>query len=477
MTRAGTPPYMLIGAGGLVAILMAANCAPAAGPSTSDSSPIAPKIEDLPLKDSVTRHRITWTFERKVRVGRFVNGDWYVVGPVTVTAIAPKSENGRNCSVLNLPVSSRGASPFDDRVRQGRGEKGKKLRAHLPVSMKPGDALISSISVEEINKLTPWLQESPSPVGTVSVLTCLTEPVPPDAFRPSYCDRGQKICLARNLKWELLPKLKPVSSTPKIAEVAKHFERPWLDICYFGSDAAAEYQPRYAREVGRAAGISTLMLLLDFTREQKRPLLIGVVQRGIDLWGIARAGYTGWPAIGGHGSGRKLPIVFAGIMLGDKEMATPNKTLPKLQFGEDMQTMYGQSWTGAKVVFAGHSGSKAGALGPYEHLHPAKWTKDNITSENYRRCCTSLAWVGQALALRILHAEKYWDHPAFFDYVDRWMHEDDGEHVKVIKEAPGNDYTANWARQGQCWDKFVEEMWAEHRKTLKPPADGWKAKD
>jgi len=77
--------------------------------------------------------------------------------------------------------------------------------------------------------------------------------------------------------------------------------------------------------------------------------------------------------------------------------------------------------------------------------------------------------VGQALALRILHAEKLWNHDAFFDYVDRWMTEDDSQHIKEIKEARGKDYAAAWARQRQAWDPFVNAMWAKHRRNL-PPA-------
>jgi hypothetical protein len=86
-----------------------------------------------------------------------------------------------------------------------------------------------------------------------------------------------------------------------------------------------------------------------------------------------------------------------------------------------------------------------------------------MLGENYRRCCTSLSWVGEALAARLLNAEEAWDHPAFFDYVDRWMMEDDSEYVDIIEAQTGTSYHAHWARQGQAWDDFVEEMWAAYR--------------
>jgi hypothetical protein len=35
--------------------------------------------------------------------------------------------------------------------------------------------------------------------------------------------------------------------------------------------------------------------------------------------------------------------------------------------------------------------------------------------------------------------------------------------VQQILQQTGNDYSADWARQGQAWDPFVEEMWASYR--------------
>ena len=451
----------------------AAACAGEPQPSTLP-------IERLPLLDSVTRHGITWKFSEKVRVSQFVNGDYYVVGPVTVTEITPKPEDGRNQSALNLPVNTAGASPFDERVPGGRGEQGRKLRANPPIGMKPGDALISSISVDPgtIPDFLRPADKNLSPVGSVSVLTCLEAPLPADAFRPGYCDREQKIYLARNLRREILPRLShegirlesetgPIS----IEQFVKHYERPWLDVCFFSFDAPAQYQPQYGRELGRAAGIGTLLLMLDFTPAEKEPLLLGVVQRGIDLWGIARAGYPGWPAHGGHGTGRKWPIIFAGILLGDPEMSSPNKKLPALKFGEDMQTTYGECWTGAKVVYAGHVGKDGvkneKGWGAYEHLPPAQWEAE--LGEAYRRTCTSFAWVGEALAARMLHAEKLWDHDAFFDYIERWMNEDDTQAIQEIKKARNVDYTKDWQRQRTAWDPFVNDLWAKYRNQL-PPA-------
>jgi hypothetical protein len=332
------------------------------------------------------------------------------------------------------------------------------------------------------NKIERGVDDS-SPIRTAAVLTCVGEPQPADAFRPAFCDRKQRIYLARNLKRELLPAAARTKSTPKIEQYIRFTERPWVGTCFFGFEEPVENMPQYGLEYGRVAGISALLLCTDLAAHEKEPLLVNYVQVGIDLGGMVRSGHPGWTAWGGHGSGRKLPIVFAGLVLGDDELANINKSFPKVSFGEDEQTAYGDCWTGAKVVFAGHSGIDAATRharhrgngwGPYEHMPPAQWQSGQKTSEAYRRCCTSVGWVAQALALRLMHAEKPWGHDAFFDYVDRWMYENDAEFVKTIREATGQDHDKQWARQGQAWDAFTNEMWAAHRATLPAPTDGWK---
>jgi hypothetical protein len=210
------------------------------------------------------------------------------------------------------------------------------------------------------------------------------------------------------------------------------------------------------------------------------PLKASVSQYGI-TWTLAQPARAGqfingdWYVVG---------PVTAGLLLGDRQLAQIDESFPKVSFGEDEQTAHGDCWTRAKAVYAGHSGIDAvtgvgrnrgrGAVwGPYAHIPPAQWRDGRNTSKAYRRCCPSVGWVAQALALRLLHAEQAWGHDAFFDYVDRWMYEDDAQFVQIIKEATGKDHDRDWARQDQVWDPFVNGMWARHRPTLPAPTDGW----
>jgi hypothetical protein len=94
----------------------------------------------------ITRHGITWTLSGSVTNGTFANGDPWVIGPVTVTAITrPNSTSGRDGSMVNPdPAEAHG---YDDRV----GSYSALLDAaeDLPaLELSAGDSLVSTISFE-----------------------------------------------------------------------------------------------------------------------------------------------------------------------------------------------------------------------------------------------------------------------------------------------------------------------------------------
>jgi hypothetical protein len=475
-----------------------------------DHAPATPKLDELPLKESVSQYGITWTFEAPARVGQFVNGDHYVVGPVTVKGIDPKPLVGdevpeserdkgekvgtllRNGSMLNPPAKH--AAAMDSGTRNFFQPA---LAAKLPVQMKAKDSLVSSISMKAGEKPKfayhgsnqGRVQHDNSGTRVVAVLTCVAEPLPADAFRPAYSDREGKIYLARNLRRDQLPTVPKTGAAPDPVQFAEVFQRCWFNPAFFGFEQPMENMPQYGQWVGQAVSNAGLLLCMDFNPEQKERLLLNFTQVGIDYWGLVKSGHPGWEGWGGHNSGRKFPIVFAGWILGDEAMASPTKGFPKCEFGEDNQTRYGECWTGAKVVFAGHSGISSATgkpprdkWGPYEHLHPTLWDQPgqkNAQSEAYRRSNTSCCWVGEALAMRLMKLEKQWNHDAFFDYVDRWMTENDKEHRAEIAKKTGDKNLVNeekkWCHHGWTGDPWVREAWDKYRTMPGMPAtDGWK---
>lgn len=508
---------------------------------TKDSPPAQPGSDDLPLKDSISQYGITWTLDKPVRAGQFINGDWYVVGSVTVQRIDPEplfgdevktapDANGkcteknypgqyaRNGSTLNMPavsppnkISKRTAlSGFDSRMPMDAYDPGQFTR--LPIAMQPGDSLVSSISREPYDGY---------PIGAVAILTCMAQPQPPDAFRPSFCRTAAcKLYLARNLRRDLLLNLPAPDGAAKIRpqNYSACFQAPWIDTVYSGRAMGRKPFQFWGAQIAEIVGGSSLLLMLDYTPAEKEPLLVNMVQAGIDLYGLVRGG-AGWPGEGGGAAGRKWPIIFAGLLLDDPEMAAVTKTFPEARFHEDEQTVFGPvvfngrtyqgSWTGAKVIWAGHyayykgqfrnqEGRPLNNYSPVDLIPPAEWPGPwNEGSEAYRRNSTSAAWVAQALAARLMHAEKFWDHDAFFAYVDRWMTEDDdkclGEILKntesklaaaetdadkdALTDAVTKIKAAN--RQGTITGRpeivpVVKALWNKYRNNLPPAPDGVK---
>jgi hypothetical protein len=103
--------------GALLASMGITGCG-GSGPSANSNSPTSPGTTS-----SITKDGITWTFRQAVPVGQFVNGDYYVVGPVTITGINPaptRSAPYENGSVRNLPTAN-SKSGFDSRLNDGTG--------------------------------------------------------------------------------------------------------------------------------------------------------------------------------------------------------------------------------------------------------------------------------------------------------------------------------------------------------------------
>ncbi|MEX0886834.1 MAG: hypothetical protein WD009_10390 [Phycisphaeraceae bacterium] len=433
----------------------------------------------------VSQHGITWTFDREYPVGQFVNGDWWVVGPVTVVEVTPAPGPAPDDEVTDLQPNNWGDTGLRDNpdlrngsmvvMEPGGGQaydsRGRTFNAELSVEFPyelPADrSLISSIShttapnlVMHHELMWPGEQRDRRVMRTAAILTSLSEAPPEDAFRPTYVGAEKRIYRAGDLRWDRLLNLSPPDESvmPSWEQYERYFERPWLDhlnASWLGQWLLpTENQPAYYREWSRITAIAALMLHLDVPRERKRDLLIGLVQYGIDARGIAEVGGR-WVD---QGSGRKWPILFAGLMLDDPHFFNmPASAI----FKEDVHTYYGQGWFGQTALYQliGHHGPRE----PYEHVHPDDWAEHDDgwarTGESYRLCCTIKAWVGTALAAQLMEARQLWNHDAFFDNVERWMREDD-PYADRRGDRPRPD------TEGTSFDPFVDAMWRRHREAV-----------
>jgi len=398
------------------------------------------------MRDSVSQYGITWTFDSEYPVGRFVTGDWWVVGPVQILAISPAPTGDRNGTMID-PV---GDQAYDSRAGSYDGAKA----VMLPVSVDAGHSVVSSISHGESNcergggavrgYLTYDGGCQRGPIETQAILTVLDEAPPADAFRPAYSAHGPTLHRAADLCLDRLPDLEAPDTVPDADELLRHLERPWIDHLNSWTmqhGCATMNMYCYGREIGMIVQSISAYLLLDTPAREE--LVRRFVQLGIDNWGVLRAG-GGWGGDGGHFNARKWPIVFAGGLLGDAEMASPGTDIGN----EDRMTYYGADGTplwgrACDSCYLSNGCSNDGGCRGAKDCRDPEGVIDGCG--DYRNCCTSRTWVGQALAARVMGLREAWGHDAFFDYVDRWM---DGD-------VPGGG--------GAGGDDFVQAMWDRHR--------------
>lgn len=398
------------------------------------------------LEGSVSQYGITWTFDGPHTVGRYVTGGWWVLGPVTVTSVSPGPTGTRNGSMVN-PVD---AQAYDSRGGKYEGDKG----ASFPLALAPGNSLVSSISHPNATNCTRaggaiqgWSTYdgycNRGPIRTQAVLTVVASQPPTDAFRPPYSGSNKPEFAASEVCWERLPKLAPPPGTPPTASVLRHMQRPWID--HLGSwqmqhGCASENMYCYGRELGQNVSTVSVFALLDTPAQ--REATTQLIQLGIDNYGVVQAGGQ-WGVDGGHFNGRKWPIVFAGMMLGDQGMESPGVNIGNedrvVYEGSDGKARWGRPCTSCFTATCSYPSScRSGAK---DCRDPSGMTDACPT---YRLNATSPTWVGEALAARLLGAEQMWGNDTFFRYVDRWM---------------AGDVSGG----GSALNTFVNEMWDRYR--------------
>lgn len=446
---------------------------------------LACAVVGLRAATSVTSNGVTWTFAKSHETGAFANGDPWIVGPATVVSIANtlndpafKPRPGQNGSMVNPGTGLKQGydstlSNYDASLNAGL-PGGRAVAADNPLALPVGTTLVTTVS---------WLFNSPedrepgapkfsTPPGSLrpiirsaALLTVLAEKPPADAFRPPYCGTDKTPSLRVSaLNYEKLPRLAlPAGAkAPAFATLADAFAKTWLDHVngwLGGFTHPSMHMPNYGRDMGVLVGDATLRLFTDPAPRGQNPdkdrLVVGLVQYGIDLAGIAK-NKGGWPADGGHGLGRKLPILFAGALLGDSSMLAAGDW--NTRFQEDEQTFYvtqaeiditnGPTWAPDKRASTLAYTAKDLGVADWGIRHIEKPTSDNAHWSATYREVNGAAIPAFALSARLMGLKTAWKHDAFFDYCDRYM-------TWRLTEAP----TANRP------SAFLVAMWDTYRAT------------
>lgn len=395
---------------------------------------------------SVTRFAVTWQFSADRPVGQYANGDWWVVGPVTITNITPKSvsmSNGRiiNGSMINPNSGMFPQQGFDNDMggwlANGGGNgwsaganvgrpTGKDISAANPLVVQNGSSLVSCVS-----RTGSGYDTNPRPtISDVSILTVVASAPADGSFRPPYCGSDKTHYWNKSqLRYNIL-KNYTLSGAPTAVSKATQFERPWFELMTAPDGRyyhPGNHQPEYGVDMARELGEAFLSLHINASNPAKELLYVRLVQWGIDLYGCAATGGF-WDGAGGLNAGRKIGVVMAGLALNDpKILSYANAKNPNgFIFHEDRQTFYVTQADVGRVMYTGDGRSRVTYT--QAHVGSPEWGEQHASSPQrdssewgaYYRSLNYTVNLAHALTVRLTDGGvAAWNWPAFFDYMDR----------------------------------------------------------
>ena len=445
---------------------------------------------------------IAWRIEGTadtVEHGQFANGDWWVVGPVTILEITPTAtvEEGiayyannsdknpvqgvltKHGSMINPMGGSKGNTPqgFDSRVYRNSIDYSDLLNVglYLPLEVRAGSSLVSARSYDATTVDALQLE-------TTAVLTVLESAASPGDFRPPYMGNDKSLNWNKaDLDYSKLRNLptipgndywsRPITRTP--AYLAELFARPKME--YNGTWTGCNTHPFmnhrdltggngfYGREMAMLASSALLSLNMDYTDEEKEALLINIVQYGIDIHGAADNG-TIWYNDGGHNMGRKMILLFAAHMLDSDDLmeyVTAVTSDGRRYFQEDNSMLYvDQELVDRSNAAAWQNSSSDRPRLEYNEgmIGMPEWVGMS-SSWNTPYRTTVLSQLGTILAAHLMGLKDEWDSKVLFDYSDR------AAEIEIGRKAPFlNTY-------GVDIPVVVAHMWQIYRPNVSTDTD------
>jgi hypothetical protein len=406
-------------------------------------------------------------------VGQYVNGDYFVVDEgsgVDIVDIDPASGDDGTSRIINgsmvNPITGSPAQSYDSAASgyDGAFNVALGVSAGSPLSLTGLSSLMSTVSL-----LSSHPSYSKTRIGDAAVLTVVSSVPAVNSFRPAYCGTSKKLFTEEDLDYSGLVSLPFPASAPTLSTVEGWFDMVFLDHAPWASGSQIHPingWPWYGEDISARLEQASLYLHGNLTNDQKRDLMIGFVQLGIDQYGIVSTGAR-YGSDGGHMGGRFWPLIFTGIVLNDADI------LNRSNWGgnnhpENAQTFYvsqtevdatnGPSWDpDSRAPTAPYTSAMIG-MPEWGINHDDDIFQDNADWRAiYRQCCTQVSRSGFALAALIMGKKAEWDNDAFFDYADRYMAITNGDPDPFGYTVPGE--TAGFRGSSA----FVQDMWDTYR--------------
>ncbi len=376
--------------------------------------------------NKVEQYGITWFFDACYTTGQFANGDWWVLGPVTINSITPEYNDGRNGYEIN-PVTN--AQGFDSRG----GGWDPSLIPTLPRVVGGDSSIIKVISFTECQRSNHVCLDT---AAILTVLKSVPELEGSTTFRPGYSGTEKRFYKTTDLKTEILPSLPRPSSAPSLQTLAASIQRVQLEAVAGWTSRVLHPEknmPNYGSDIAVANNEAGLGLMLDYTIEEKMPLLINYVQDGIDIEANLRRGVNFNGDGGGHGVGRLAPIAFTAKILDAPEIFTTIENAGKSGFsetdsvgtGKDGRPLWGQPspwgsvlmyWRNLDLETYYKYGGSLTLPDPHEIIDGG-----DLPSGGYQDCCVSQPIKGSALIFDLMNIPLNQYTESFVKYADRWV--------------------------------------------------------
>ena len=405
--------------------------------------------------DSISYYGVTLHFSVDCIVGKFADGEPWIVGPVSVTGIdkpsIPLDSKFTGGAMINpIPGGLQGFCPRNsDPTLVHRYDASLDVSLKYPFTLAAGDSLIVARTTEPPNDTANMIE---SIVG----FTVLASAPPEGSFRPGLYGKDRRIRFnVSDIDWSILKNLPRVAATPTQAWIeadARLPALPWWDwagewgvtrlrpFANCGAGDGGGFRSNYGREIAFKWSYVALWLNCDFPQAVKQKTMVQTIQAGIDLGSyFDNGGVIG--ASGGHQVGFKFPMFLAAAALKDSGLVTYASA--QNRFIEDVTTFYVLPTDVGRVVESGTSAAylqEDVGIADWGILHawnPAKDDRRWRDGVPYRFAQWP-AMTGQVFAAELMGLKEAWGHPAIFAYNERF----------VSKEGLGNGF------EGQMWDRY-----------------------
>ena len=191
---------------------------------------------------SVTYYSIKWEFSEVRPTGHFINGEPWVVGPVTITGITPNNSGMDNSALaasppcsgsmrLTVPNTFHGYCPklayYPGLPHVGvYYDKALDVSRNLPTTLVAGEMLMTSRGQAETSEIR-------SSINEIAVLTVLDAVPPEGSFRPAlFSTTPRTVQFNKNqIHYDILKNLPPVPATPSQASIEAFLPAlPWFEF-------------------------------------------------------------------------------------------------------------------------------------------------------------------------------------------------------------------------------------------------------